>query len=42
MDNNIKMDFRKVGYEGVYWIELDQHIVKYRDIINVVEHPCFM
>jgi hypothetical protein len=29
-DNNIKMDLRKVGWEGVYWIHLAQDRDRWR------------
>jgi hypothetical protein len=34
--NNIKMDLREIGWEGVDWIELDQDTDQWRALVNTV------
>ena len=34
--NNIKMDFRKVGWKGMDWIDLAQDRERWRNVVNVV------
>ena len=35
-EDNIKMDFQEVGYEGVDWIELAQDRDRWRAFLNEV------
>jgi hypothetical protein len=35
-EDNIRMDFREVGWEGVDWIRLDQDRDQWRALVNTV------
>jgi hypothetical protein len=35
-EDNIKMDFREIGIDGVNWIRLAQDRVQWRDFVNTV------
>jgi hypothetical protein len=35
-EDNIKMDLRKIGWEGVNWIHLAQDRNRWRDVVNTV------
>jgi hypothetical protein len=34
--DNIKMDLREIGWDGVDWIELDQDRDQWRTLVNTV------
>jgi hypothetical protein len=34
--DNIKMDLREIGWDGVYWIDLAQDRDQWRDVVNTV------
>jgi len=36
MGDNIKVDFKEVGWEGVGWIDLAEVKVKWRAVVNAV------
>ena len=36
MGDNIKMDLREVGWEGMDWIDLDQNRDRLRALVNAV------
>jgi hypothetical protein len=35
-EDNIRMDFREIGWEGVDWILLAQHIDQWRALVNTI------
>jgi hypothetical protein len=35
-DDNIRMDLKKIGWEGVDWIHLGQDRYQWRDLVNTV------
>jgi hypothetical protein len=35
-EDNIKMDFREIGIDGMNWIRLDQDRVQWRAFVNTV------
>jgi hypothetical protein len=35
-EDNIKMDFREIGIDGVNWIQLPQDRVQWRAFVNTV------
>jgi hypothetical protein len=34
--NNVKMDVREIGWDGVEWIDLAQDRDQWRDLVNTV------
>jgi hypothetical protein len=34
--DNIKMDLREIGWDGMNWIDLDQDRDKWNDLVNTV------
>jgi hypothetical protein len=34
--NNIKMDLREIGWDGMNWIDLAQHRDRWRAVVNTV------
>jgi hypothetical protein len=34
--NNIKIDLREIGWDGVDWIDLDQDSDQWRALVNMV------
>jgi hypothetical protein len=34
--DNIKMDLREIGWDGIYWIDLAQDRDQWRDLVNTV------
>jgi hypothetical protein len=36
LEDNIKMDSREIGFEGVNWIHLTQYRDKWRELVNTV------
>jgi hypothetical protein len=34
--DNIKMDLRKIGWDGMDWIDLDQYMDQWRVLVNTV------
>jgi hypothetical protein len=37
--DNIKMDLREIGLDGVYWIDVAQDSDKWRTLVNTVMNP---
>jgi hypothetical protein len=35
-EDNIKMDFREIGWGGMYWIDLVQDMDQWRALVNMV------
>jgi hypothetical protein len=36
MGNNIKMDLREIGWNGMHWIDLAQYRGQWRALVNTV------
>jgi hypothetical protein len=34
--DNIKIDLREIGWDGMHWIELAQDMDRWRDLVNTV------
>jgi len=36
MEDNIRVDIKEIGREGVYWLRLAQDREQWRDLVNTV------